>query len=335
LNFFSERQVFTMEIQFPEFKSKAKWHTPAAAAGAMAVLATAIVFVFIHWSPADGFAKALINPVNDNVLTQPRSDASEQGLQTVSDAENAVPTQDGSSVTASGLPPENNGNNPDNNAVAGGTGNDQSTQKPDSSSDVFDEHSVTPGEVTGIPPLPDTAGTGNGNNAGVSLPTAPNIVLTQETVRFKPDSSEFTDVGEAETIIAKYANNLRDYIKNSDSDAEIYVIGSAADTWGDIQRLSEQRALAVLDVLIKLGVPEKSIRAFGMSNQDPWHVNNIDENGVWLSDIAKVNRKVVLIMSGDDAAKAVKSKVAENGKTLTMFRYENGKLITEKFDKLD
>ena len=322
-----------MEIQYPDFKAKSKWHTPAAAAGATAVLATAIVFVLIHWSPADGFAKSLINPVTKSVLTQPRSDLSEQDVNAGSDMNNIVTEPGGNAVTEPELPPDINGDNA--NAVAGGTDDTQNPQNPDSSSEFFDEHSVTPGEVTGITLPPDgdtTGGTSNGgSNPVVGLPSAPNVVLTQETVRFKPDSSEFVDPLEAEAVISKYANNLR----GLDLDIKVYVIGTAADTWGDTQRLSEQRALTVLQTLIKLGVPEKSICAFGMSNQDPWHMKNMDENGAWLADIAKVNRKVVLILSGDEAAQAVANQIIENNKTLTMFRYEGGELITERFDKLD
>jgi outer membrane protein OmpA-like peptidoglycan-associated protein len=144
------------------------------------------------------------------------------------------------------------------------------------------------------------------------------------------------------TILSDYAIKLREYIENVDSDAKVYIIGSVADTRyqgayspAGSQELSEQRSLAVLNALIKYGVPEQSVSAFGMSHKDPWHISNYDENDVFIEDIAAVNRKVVIVTSGDDAMYALKSQIIGYEDALTRFFYKDGILYKQKFDNLE
>ena len=99
--------------------------------------------------------------------------------------------------------------------------------------------------------------------------------------------------------------------------------------------MSEQRALAVLEILIRHGVPEQLISAFGMGSKDPWYIDNFDENGRFIEEIAISNRKVVVITSDDDAMYALAEQVVSNGDTLTMFYYENGVLLRREFDALE
>ena len=65
------------------------------------------------------------------------------------------------------------------------------------------------------------------------------------------------------------------------------------------KRLSYDRANAVKNTLVSLGVREERIVTAGLGSGDPWHIYGVGESG----DLAAQNRKVVLMSTeSDDAA---------------------------------
>jgi outer membrane protein OmpA-like peptidoglycan-associated protein len=308
-----------------ENKPKKPWRMSVTVTASVAAISAAALFAWVYHSTSDGFLNFAAN--SKFISTEPRSDLSE-------------PVQSESSDFDA-----NNSDKVPDVAVTSGAETPATTTAPiivnpwDPRADPKFTENTSAKDVGGSPisTVEPTENTGEPNTPD----NMPSIVLTQEIAKFKPDTAEFVNSDEAEKVIAVYADGLREYIAENPL-AKIYVIGTAADTWSNYptvsdidntQKLSEQRACAVLDVLIKLGVPEKSLFAFGMRNQDPWHTDNLVD-GVFDTETAKKNRKVVAVMSGEDAAQLVNPQLIKNGETHTMFWYENGELKTAEFDKL-
>jgi len=290
---------------------KAKNRTGLAVLGSFIATSLAVVFVITYWGSLNNFG---LPPVfnRNTALFPPRSD---ELSETCEDC---------------GLPKEDCAEH----------NTRQNTSSPESEFPENDRpsHNESMQIICMDCGLPEDECPGHDGKPGTS--DVPNIILYQERVSFKPDSAIFLDPETAEAIISEYANNLRELIENSNEDVKVYVVGSVAETWdaktdsGGSQRLSEQRSLAVLDVLIKYGVPEKSAFAFGMSYKDPWHLDNFVD-GMFDEEIAKVNRKVVIVMTGDDAVNAIRTQIICINEPLTMFWYENGVLKTKRFDTLE
>ena len=68
--------------------------------------------------------------------------------------------------------------------------------------------------------------------------------------------------------------------------------------------LSKNRADAVRETLIHLGVDESRIVAVGLGSNNPWHVYGVGYEG----SVAANNRSVVLLDASSDTAKEILSK---------------------------
>ena len=67
---------------------------------------------------------------------------------------------------------------------------------------------------------------------------------------------------------------------------------TAGDTENNyVKELSTARANAVKRTLVDLGVSESRIKAIGLGNADPWHIEGVGTTG----PLAAQNRKVVII----------------------------------------
>ena len=115
----------------------------------------------------------------------------------------------------------------------------------------------------------------------------PNI-LDEEQVQFIRDQANYLDTDMAVNHIRPIAEYLLQY-----ESVKLLLIGCTA---GDVTdestlKLSQDRADAVKNTLIELGVDASRITAIGMGSSNPWHVRNVGYEGA----AASGNRKVVLI----------------------------------------
>jgi len=127
------------------------------------------------------------------------------------------------------------------------------------------------------------------------------VMLTEEQVSFVPDQAAYLDEeGAVETI-----QPIADYLIENE---QITVL-LAGTTAGDedsayTMTLSQERADAVRNTLIQLGVDESRIITVGLGSGDPWHVYGAGYEG----SIASGNRKVVLLDASSDTAKEILSE---------------------------
>ena len=127
------------------------------------------------------------------------------------------------------------------------------------------------------------------------------VMLTEEQVSFVPDKSTYLNEEEAVATIQPIA----DYLIEHEQITVLLAGTTAGDEDSDYtMTLSQERADAVRDTLIQLGVDESRIVAVGLGSSDPWHVYGAGYEG----SIASGNRKVVLLDASSDTAKEILSE---------------------------
>lgn len=119
------------------------------------------------------------------------------------------------------------------------------------------------------------------------------VVLNAEIGNFKENTAEFNDVEAAKKYLTPIAKSLI-------QGGEKYVLaGTTANdgTIGQIDpyKLSIERANAVKDLLISMGVDDSQLKTVGLGSDAPWHINEINENGDMIPEIAAQNRAVVFL----------------------------------------
>lgn len=115
----------------------------------------------------------------------------------------------------------------------------------------------------------------------------------ESSVRFKGDLSEFVDVAAAKEDLRPAAEYLAANPKES-----VYIFGMTATITGGGSgiELAEARANACKDVLKEYGVNDKQITVVGLGQIDnPLRVDDVDENGNQIEELAQKNRAVVMI----------------------------------------
>lgn len=127
------------------------------------------------------------------------------------------------------------------------------------------------------------------------------VILTEEQVSFVSDQSIYLNEEEAVATIQSIADYLIEH-------KQIMIL-LAGTTAGDedsdyTMTLSQERADAVRDTLIQLGVDESRIVAVGLGSNNPWHVYGAGYEG----SIASANRTVVLLDASSDTAKEILSE---------------------------
>ena len=122
------------------------------------------------------------------------------------------------------------------------------------------------------------------------------IVIYTDQVSFVANSANYLNRDNAEIILISYTELLNSYLRQPG--VKIYVVGSMAEYPrgnNDIE-LSTRRAMTVKETLVKFGLPEDRLEAFGLGVNYPDRENDWP-NGVFTEEIARNNRKVVLIPS--------------------------------------
>jgi outer membrane protein OmpA-like peptidoglycan-associated protein len=127
--------------------------------------------------------------------------------------------------------------------------------------------------------------------------TASTVTLTGGDVAFQPDSATFVDPAAASQTLKPVAQQM------VDAGFTATVSGMTADV-GDLagrRTLSRQRAQAVADVLVALGVPADRMTVAGLGSEFPGYVQDHDVDGNLVADKAAANRKVVIELAGASA----------------------------------
>lgn len=126
------------------------------------------------------------------------------------------------------------------------------------------------------------------------------LVYSEETLRFSAGKAELSDEDEAREQLQKTI----DYMKQHES-FQLLIVGCTAK-WGNLEEyckpLSERRGQTVKDILVEAGVKEDRISVIGLGYDNPFYVNDQDENGSLLNTVAKDNRCIVLLDGSSDAA---------------------------------
>ena len=127
------------------------------------------------------------------------------------------------------------------------------------------------------------------------------VMLTEEQVSFVPDKSIYLDEKKAiETL-----QPIADFLAAHKQITVLLAGTTAGDQDSDYtMTLSQERADAVRNSLIQLGVEPSRIAAVGLGSNDPWHVYGAGYEG----SIASGNRKVVLLDASSDTAKKILSE---------------------------
>ena len=120
------------------------------------------------------------------------------------------------------------------------------------------------------------------------------VVLSEDQVAFVEDSADYLNPDQALEVLTPVAQWLTEHY-----DVTILLVGTTAgDTNSDYAlSLSLDRANAVRNSLIDLGVDPSQIITTGLGSSDPWHVY-----GLGLGAEASVNRKVVIVDASSDIA---------------------------------
>ena len=123
--------------------------------------------------------------------------------------------------------------------------------------------------------------------------------IDESLLNFIGNKAEFIDENKAREALRECAQLLLKHPDNT-----VYVIGTTAEGDKDFcDQLSNDRAQKVTQVLIELGVPSEQLIPVGMGYSDPWHLYDLDDYGRQIEEIAKQNRKVLIIDTKSDLAK--------------------------------
>lgn len=122
------------------------------------------------------------------------------------------------------------------------------------------------------------------------------VILDEGKVHFVGDRAIFLNENEARAEIKKVADMLLEHQNNT-----VYVVGTTASGEENFtQKLSEDRANAVKEVLMEYGVEEERLITLGLGCYDPWHIPD-NKNG-WDESKAEQNRKVLIIDTSHEDA---------------------------------
>lgn len=125
------------------------------------------------------------------------------------------------------------------------------------------------------------------------------VFLTEEKIGFVANKDTFLNPTEASETLRPVA----EYLASHPSISIVLAGTTAGDSDSDFtMTLSKQRAEAVKDALIQLGVSADRIITIGLgSEKDPWHVYNAGYDGA----AASGNRKVVLLDASSERAASI------------------------------
>lgn len=139
----------------------------------------------------------------------------------------------------------------------------------------------------------------------ISSVTLPEAVKFDEnsSIKFKGDKSEFIDASAAEKELMPIAEYLC-----ANPDEYLYILGMTATVTGSDfgKELSIERAEACKKLLMKNRVKEHQLICVGLGQTpNPLRVNDIDENGLQIEELAKINRAVFFIKQDSELVEKI------------------------------
>jgi OOP family OmpA-OmpF porin len=120
-----------------------------------------------------------------------------------------------------------------------------------------------------------------------------SIQLTQDAVGFRPSTADFADRSAADRVLRPLAKQIRaQHLK-------VHLVGSTAThgTMASQRKLSKERADAVKQRLVNLGVSAGAITTEGVGSAGPGHISDVSPSGGLLAGPAARNRKVTVELS--------------------------------------
>ncbi len=128
------------------------------------------------------------------------------------------------------------------------------------------------------------------------------ITLDEEEIEFIPNTAELKNADDAMKKIKPLAEKIEEY------QIDILLVGSTA-TIGNQQssiELSEERCRTIQKLLNESGIStEIRIKGYGYSSDNPFYTNDLDDDGNLVEEIAKNNRKVVVLALDSERAKEI------------------------------
>ena len=130
------------------------------------------------------------------------------------------------------------------------------------------------------------------------------MVLDEKGVEFIGDTADYIDPEAAESVLRGVADLL---IANPENN--VYLVGTTATgRYEYTQELSQRRAEAVKATLTDFGVPEDRMIPVGLGCSNYWHIDDTDENGHHIEELASKNRAVRIVdINSDDAEHVLES----------------------------
>jgi len=126
-------------------------------------------------------------------------------------------------------------------------------------------------------------------------------VFREQLVRFIGGSAEYVDPVKAEAVLRPAA----DYMTRHPEFKGLLIGTTATGRKGFCLKLSQERAKAVYDTLVSMGVQSGQLITLGLGFDDPWHIADTDSKGYLTEHLASQNRKVVLMAADSPEALAI------------------------------
>lgn len=122
--------------------------------------------------------------------------------------------------------------------------------------------------------------------------------FSSDTLLFQADSAEFASEEDAASILSTVAEEMKG---RPESRAHVQA-STASYPWDPAWalELSNQRAQAVADALVSLGIEAERISAEGLGFSNPDHVDDLDSSGRQIPEKAALNRKVTIELETGD-----------------------------------
>jgi len=165
-------------------------------------------------------------------------------------------------------------------------------------------------EMSGTPPTQQAADPAQYPKISVvTLPTETAIsfdpdkitVFDEKQVRFIGDTAKYVDPDTAKVALRPAAEYMMAH-----PEFKALLVGTTATGGKEFcLQLSQDRAEAVRDTLVSMGVLDKQLITLGFGFDDPWHIADHDAKGRQIERLASQNRKVVLMAADSEEAKKI------------------------------